>query len=435
MTRASLIAIAVGACSHASAKMPDDAPPLDTTDAPPPVDAPRIDAVLVDAPHIPSGIASTQLCKLLSNRWAGDPTANDVQHRANILGADLGIPVAYNSNLYLLFGDTIGYSVIWPSSESHPDAVGVAGDTAAAVASQPQLLCNDLGILHLSSTIATDPSVHADFAGAFMSPPSGHSLGEYIHNPAGSGSASTFTNLPGDFEVPSGAFGYGDSIYVFYTTVVSHAAPQMTASYLARWQNPSPTGSPGYQILYGVDALTSGALNGHFINVSTEVSGNYVYMFGTGPFRASPIYLARKRLDQLTTPGGFEDLGTVAPTAAYGETSVRYFAQINTWMLLAEELTSSTNRIVAYTATSPTGPWTGPTTILDMADPQFRSQYCCTTDDNCVNQQMFNCDQYGFYGSYLLPSVTTNGNAFTVSYTLSSFAPYNVALFQTTFAP
>jgi hypothetical protein len=374
------------------------------------------------------------VCKLLSNRFAGDPTPNDVQHRANMLGADLGIPVAFNSNLFLMFGDTVGYSVIWGPG-SHPDAVGVAADTATAVLSQPQLLCNDLGILHESSTISSDPSVHADFAGAFMSPPSGHSLEEYIHNPAGVGS-STFSNLPGDFEVPSGAFAYGDSIYVFYTTVVSPTQPTMTASYLARWQNPSSTGKPGYQILYSVDSLMKGALNGHFVNVSAEVSGDYVYLFGTGQYRASPIYVARKRLDQLTTAGGFEQLGVVASRPGYGETSVRYFSRINTWMLLAEEINPNvSNRIVAYTATNPTGPWTGPTTILDMADPQFRSQYCCTTDDNCQNQQMFNCDKTGFYGSYLLPGVTTNKTGFTVTYTLSSFSPYNVALFQTTFTP
>ena len=46
---------------------------------------------------------------------------------------------------------------------------------------------------------------------------------------------------------------------------------------------------------------------------------------------------------------------------------------------------------------------------------------------------MFNCDRTGFYGSYLLPGATTNGQSFTVAYTLSSFSPYNVALFVATF--
>jgi len=382
-----------------------------------------------------ASVSSTQLCKLLSNRFAGDPTANDVQHRANVLGADLGIPVAHADQLYVFFGDTIGFNTIWPAQESHPDAVGFGSAGAAAIAAQPGLLCNDLGILHLSSTISSDPSVMADFAGAAMAAPSGHTLDEYIHNPAGG--TSTFPYLPGDFEVPSGAFSTGDSIYVFYTTVVSRAQPDMVASYLARWQNPSTGGTPGYQILYAVDERTdaSGPLHGHFINIAAEVSGDYVYLFGTGAYRQSPIYVARKRLDALATPGGFEELGTVTQTAGYGETSVRYFPEVGRWMLLAEELLATSNRIVAYTAASPAGPWAGPLVVNDMADAQFRTTYCCTVDDDCENQQMFNCDRTGFYGSYLLPGATTSGAAFSVAYTLSSFSPYNVALFEATFSP
>ena len=45
---------------------------------------------------------------------------------------------------------------------------------------------------------------------------------------------------------------------------------------------------------------------------------------------------------------------------------------------------------------------------------------------------MFDCDRTGFYGTYLLPSVIPSGGAFTITYTMSSFSPYNVALFQTT---
>jgi hypothetical protein len=415
MWRAVLLA-AVASCGHSA----DSA------------DAPSSDAAATDAPLPPlTSVTTSQLCKLLSNRFAGDPTANDVQHRANMLGADLGIPVAHGDQLFLMFGDTIGFNTIWPPQESHPDAVGAGGDTATAIAAQPNLLCTDLGILHLSSTLSTDGSVQADFAGGAMAAPTGHDLGEYIHNPAGG--TTTFPYLPGDFEVPSGAFASGDSIYIFYTTVVSRAQPNMVASYLARWQNPSATGMPSYQILYAVDALADGALHGHFINVAAEVSGDYVYLFGTGAYRASPIYIARKRLDALATPGGFEELGTVTTTPGYGETSVRYFPEVHRWMVLAEELLPASNRIVAYTAADPAGPWTGPLVVHDMADAQFRASYCCTTDDDCENEQMFNCDRTGFYGSYLLPGASTNGASFTVAYTLSSFSPYNVALFEATF--
>src|SRR5690349_14452473 len=89
----------------------------ETTDAAQSNDATAIDAAPRPLPELTS---TAQLCKLLSNRNTSDPTANDVQHRANVLGADLGIPVEAGGTLYLLFGDTIGYAGIW-GSESHPD--------------------------------------------------------------------------------------------------------------------------------------------------------------------------------------------------------------------------------------------------------------------------------------------------------------------------
>jgi hypothetical protein len=387
------------------------------------------DAAL-DASVNEPAIGSKQLCKLLSNRFAGDPTANDVQHRANVLGADLGIPVVHDDHLFILFGDTIGFAAIWGGGESHPDSVGFAADSAAAVISDPSMLCSDLGILHIGTS--SDPSVQADFAGAAMAAPSGHTLDEYIHNPAGS--QVTFPYLPGDFEVPSGAFAYGDSIYVFYTTVVSRDQPDMKASYLARWTNPSTTGTPGYQILYQVDERFdgSGALGGNFVNIAAEVSGDYVYLFGTGAYRQSAISVARKRLDSLATPGGFEPLGTIISTPGYGETSVHYFESMQRWVLLAEELQPSSNRIVAYISEDPAGPWQGPAIVHDMGDPAFRGAYCCAVDDQCNGEQMFNCDRTGFYGTYMLPSVAVTATTFTITYTMSSFSPYNVALFQAT---
>jgi hypothetical protein len=69
-----------------------------------------------------------------------------------------------------------------------------------------------------------------------------------------------------------------------------------------------------------------------------------------------------------------------------------------------------------------------------MADAAFRGAYCCAVDDNCQGAQFMDCDRTGFYGSYLLPAVTPAPNGFTVTYTLSSFDPYDVALFQTSFA-
>lgn len=391
-------------------------------------------------PGPPALVASAQLCKLLSDRHIADPTANDVHHRANVLGADLGIPVVHGDTLYLMFGDTIGFAGIWGPGESHPDAVGYGLDPADAIAADPSLLCRNLGIVTLppaqSLGPTLNPAIQADFAGVAMTPPPGHALGEYIRNPSGGGGGARFPHLPGDFEVPSGAFAAGDSIYVFYTTVVGPGDVTMKGSYLARWARPSRAGPPAYQILYAVDQRfdAGGPLGGRFINVAAEPAGDHVYLFGTGELRRSPIHLARKRVDELAAPGGFEPLGELVSTPGYGELSVRYFPSLGRWMLLAEELRPASNRIVAYFADRPEGPWGAPIVVHDMADPSFRAAYCCAGIDDCRGAQMFHCDRTGFYGTYLFPSVRHDGDTFTVTYTMSSFSPYNVALFQATFA-
>ena len=406
------------------------------------IDAARGDAaaadVAIDAPRFePALVGSHQICKLLSNKNTSDPTANDVQHKSNVLGADLGISAVSNDKLYIFFGDTIGYRGIWPGNESHPDSVGYSIDSAAAVAADPSLLCSRLGIVSLppgqSVGPGVDSSVQADFAGAAMIAPSGGSLATYIRDPAGPFGANAFPQLPGDFEVPSGAFSVGDAIYVFYTTVVSYSDRNMKASYLAKWSQPTTSGPFAYQILYAVDERfdSSGPLGGNFVNIAADVADGYVYLFGTGEYRVSPIHLARKPVAMIDQPGGFEDLGEIISTPGYGEISVRYFPSIGHWMLLATD--STTNYIVAYFAASPQGPWSAPFVVHDQVGSAFLGKYCCTVDDNCTGEQFLNCDQTGPYGTYLLPKLQETATDVTVSYTMSSFSPYNVALFQTTF--
>lgn len=76
---------------------------------------------------------------------------------------------------------------------------------------------------------------------------------------------------------------------------------------------------------------------------------------------------------------------------------------------------------------------TGPTRARRSA----RTRACCAAgcgSNNCQGEQFFHCDRTGFYGSYLLPDVVLQPDgSFTATYTLSSFDPYNVALFTATF--
>jgi hypothetical protein len=298
-------------------------------------------------------------CKLISDRNLDHPTANDTHGRANVRGTDLGIPLEHAGDLYFFFGDTAGAQVIWPlGPESLPDAVGFSALGAAAVAEDPLVLCSQLRFL---TTGGASGTAQADFAGAYMAPPAGRPIGEFIRNPSGPRGQNAFPNLPGDFEVPSGAFSYGGSIYLFYT-IINHEPFEMRGAYLARWAAPSTTGLPNYQIQYHVDQRfdADGALRGDFINIAALVEGDHLYMYGTGAYRASPVHLARKPLASLATEGGYERFdaatgrwvgprATAAPIVAtphVGELSVRYYPEIGRYVMLDQEA-SAGNRIAA----------------------------------------------------------------------------------------
>jgi hypothetical protein len=394
---------------------------------------------------IPKLVGSAETCKLISNTKLEDPAANKAQFRANVTGTDLGIPVEHDGTLYFLFGDTVGFRGIWGFGES-PDAVGFSLASPAAVAVDPSVLCTNLRFLTLPVQSSVGPSqdsrIERDFAGVHMTPPAGHAIGEYVHNPANTG----FPNLPGDFEVPSGAFSYGGSMYVFYTTV--DGAVQMKGSYLAKWVAPSPSALPAYDILYGIDQrfTANGPLNGDFINIAPLVHGSYVYLYGTGDYRQSAVHLARKALATLGQPGGFErydattkswlapgtPVAPIVPSLANGEMSIRYFPAIGRYMMLNQEQGPAGVRVIARFSEKPEGPWSD-VVVHDLADPAFKAKYCCTANA-CLGEQLFHCDRAGFYGTYLLPEVKVQPDgSFVVSYVMSTWDPYNVALMQATF--
>ena len=384
-------------------------------------------------------------CKLISDRNLDDPTANNTHHRANLRGTDLGIPVSHGPDVFFFFGDTAGAQGIWPLGvESLPDAVGYSAVPYAQVAEDPSLLCGNLRFLLTGGKTGT---VEGDFAGASMQAPPGHDLSEFIRNPAGPHGQNLFPQLPGDFEVPSGAFSHNGSIYVFYT-IVNVNPLEMRGSYLAKWDNPSTGGKPDYRILHHVDQRfdASGPMRGDFINIAPVAWGEHVYLFGTGQYRASPVHLARKALAALETEGGYERYdatsGTwgaadapsapVVATPNLGELSVRYFPSVGRWVMLDQEVNIG-NRIAARFAETPQGPWSEAVTVATMEDPAFAAKYCCLNGD-CLGDRLFNCGKAGFYGTYMLPDLVQEANgAFSITFTISTWDPYNVALMTASF--
>jgi len=226
------------------------------------------------------------------------------------------------------------------------------------------------------------------------------------------------------------------------------------------------------------DWVTSPPLAGHFNWVTAVVHGRYLYLFGTGNFRMSPVYLVRLPLVQKgrefpdfvplyfqDTPGlQFYDSNAKNannpwdPTPAnatplqfdgdpnndLGEVSVRYFAQIGAWLMTYARTTGgSGQQMILRWTTSPTGVW-HELDMLDMTLADNQQQFCLQNapGPTCKAPQPpegFNTC-FSFYNPIMFPDLTNlsvnhlGGQTimnFTISYMLSSFKPYDSGLFTT----
>ena len=377
----------------------------------------------------------TFVCKLINGDSLEAPSDNHTHTRFNLRGTDLGVPLVTDDQLLLFFGDTTGYRVIWPFGED-PDSV--ARIPLAAAAADVASLCSQLDFLVTadvpSVAAGVDPAVQRDFAGAFVTPPDGEAVGDYVHQPP-----TGFPNIPGTFEVPAGAAYQGGEALIFYASGAELSPrPRMTLSFVAGWADPGKS-APGYSIRYLLDRLVGGPLGGHFLQVAPAIDDDTTYLFGSGDYRHSGIWLARKPSAALGTAGG-EDVfdpstGTwaqastlsqaereaVAPlleSDGVGELSVfrvvipgdgESAPDVVLWLMVYQrELHDAgggivDNRVVARVARAPEGPWSEPATIFDMADPAFQAAHCC--GESCPGEQILHCDKAGLYGAYALPLI------------------------------
>lgn len=403
-------------------------------------------------------IDRTFVCKLINGASLEDPSGNHTQTRFNLTGTDLGVPLVTGASFHLFFGDTMGYRVIWrpgedPDSVAHVPLASMSADVATLCdALDFYVTADDPSVAH-----STDPTILRDFAGSYMTAPAGGALADFIaQHPPG------FPNIPGTFEVPTGAIAVGGKAYVFYAGLVEKTpATRATLSYLARWDAPGAS-APGYQILYPIDRLAAGALGGHFIQIAPVESAGMLYAFGTGDFRRSGIRLARKPIAQIDAAGGEElfDPTTRTWTAAasmsqsardaiaplvegddgVGELSVQWIEGAGVFLLMYQrELHGASgaitdNRVIVRVARAPEGPWSDAVTIVDMADPAFRAAHCC--DATCGPSQILHCDRAGLYGAYALPFAQVVPKedllpTIDLPFLVSTWDPYDVVLFRT----
>jgi hypothetical protein len=235
----------------------------------------------------------------------------------------------------------------------------------------------------------------------------------------------------------------GETAYVFLAAGWSDALGHHRASVLAH--------SDGSRLeLFQVDHIVTSQ---HFLNVSVVVEGPYVYIWGSGEFRKSDVYLARVRADSLADRDAWEYFhGTTAAGPAFvageqnaqpivtagcvGELSARKHPQLGLFLLAYN--CEWPRGVFLHTAQSPAGPYSEPIVLFEpWRDAGYEHFMHVAPSVSGRDDGLSDPDREeqsgGEYGPYLVPQWFTEepGGGHAIVYTLSSWNPYQVHLMQT----
>lgn len=330
------------------------------------------------------------------DRMAGQPTWSQTGKRFGVDATDLGSSFEHKGNLFFLFGDTWG----------QPGLLDAIAWTASRNPAKISL------------------NFHQAQDGKWLPP------------------AVPGVRL-GGFEIPSGGISVGGKMVVVFTTDWTPEKYRMGRSVLAV----SGDDGKSFKVLY--DLSTS-----KFINVSFWSSGGWLYIFGSGDYRKSSVYLARIKRGQLAEFSQMQYLSGVsskkkpqwsareqdaAPLFQHnvvGEFSVAYCKPIRRYVLLYNS--PNPRGIIMRSAVTPWGPWSQGIVVFDpwrdngyghfMHIPSgFKSDRSDT-----VNDPGREAEWGGEYGPYIMARFTTgSAGQCRLFYTMSTWNPYQVVVMQT----
>ena len=225
-------------------------------------------------------------------------------------------------------------------------------------------------------------------------------------------------------------------------------------------------------------------LDGNFVWITPLVGPDgFLYLFGTGQYRASPVYLARLPMSYQgqdfpnflvgqylastpglqffnTNSGTFWDsnpanatpltFDVVGANANLGEISVRYFNDVGAYLMSYSHPSGSGggSQVIVRWATSVTSTW-HELIALDMTNQRNQCQYCSNANATTCSssygitvpspQAFTQCYPDSVYAPDMLPYLTNVSRTvvgsqpvlnFTLSYLWSTFVPYDSVLFS-----
>lgn len=260
----------------------------------------------------------------------------------------------------------------------------------------------------------------------------------------------TPADLPtGAFSVPSYGISVNNSIYMAFTTASGWGS--MGASTMLRSDDDGASWIKLYQI--SADNPNTPQFEGKFINTAFWQDGDTVYMWGSGKYRASDLFLARTSASAMNTNSwqyftGYDANGmpqwSSSQAAALpliddeeiGEFSAAWIHQLRKWVVLYNA--GSPRGITMRVADNPWGPWSpglvifNPAKVSDGGDGGYGSYMHIPGQDN-LSDPGRESEWGGEYGPYIIPSFTTGDpGSCHIYYTMSTWNPYQVVLMRST---
>jgi hypothetical protein len=352
------------------------------------------------------------------------PTTSETARRAKVLGTDIGASFESDGRLIFLFGDTISPS----SSENYQ-----ASDTMA-------------------SSVSTDP-----LKGLFL---------DFFINNDGS---PYFVRIPGvkmgAGEVPHAGIRLNGTTYIVVNTNTDINLPDPHVneySVLTRFDESTRR----FTVVRNISARP----NGKFITTALRRSGNDVYIFGLGAYRASDVYLSVVAAANFESGQGtryFAGLVNGQPAwstseanavpivtdnplnipnyaPGVGNVSVIYSNELRLWLMTYDSSRSSRDTAGFYFtyATEPWGPWQRPqlmfNPVRDGATGTIIHDPRISPSDGLNGPTIGPNDPAttpgGPYAPYIIERFTRlTGRTLSIYYTLSTWNPYTIVMMRSDF--
>ncbi|HVH44576.1 MAG TPA: DUF4185 domain-containing protein [Labilithrix sp.] len=335
-------------------------------------------------------------------------TVHNPSEKVGIIGTDLGSTFERDGKLVFVFGDS------WTPGAKRQDQDSLAWTTSTTIPT--------VGSLPKLTWITDD-------AGQFVAP--------RLPN----------VNLQG-MNVPMEGVPVGPKTYVFFTAGFDGSSNTYSNSVLGEMDGLDVA---GMKVAHNVASKK-------FINVSAVVEGTSAFIYGSGDYRASPVYLAKVDVSKLADRSAWTYLqsgtGTsavfgsgedsaqpIVPTPCVGELSVRKWATIGLYFMTYN--CGKPNGIQLRWARAPEGPWSDAIVIFDHGktvdgghEHFIHARESEAGHDDGLSEPNRYEEWGGEYGPYLIPRYFSEepGAVLSLVYTLSSWNPYQAHLMKTRIA-